>query len=285
MQATRDFFAGGTAVITGAGSGIGEGLARHAATLGMNVVLADVAVERMEAVAAAIRAAGGTALAVPTDVRDTAAIERLADAAYAAFGEVRLLVNNAGIELVGYAWELPASAWDRIIDINIRAVIHGARIFAPRMIAAGRRSIIANTASVGGLSIMPLQTPYILSKHAVLSFSECLSLEMQLAKAPVQVSAILPGPVATRIFGDAAVGGERVSTGHRAVMEKMLLEQGISGLEAAERIFPQLAAGDFWVSTHPEFTQFLAEGRAQHLQARAHPALGADTRALLEDPG
>ncbi len=104
---------GRTAVVTGAGSGIGEGAARYAASLGMKVVLADVAAERLDAVAADLRAGGAAVLAVPTDVRDAAAVDALAEAAYAEFGEVTVLLNNAGLESLGFTWEVPADEWRR----------------------------------------------------------------------------------------------------------------------------------------------------------------------------
>lgn len=281
MEQEREVFAGGVAVITGAASGIGEGLARHAAALGMKVVLADIAVERMDAVAAEIRAAGGEALTVPTDVTDPAAIDRLAAKTHETWGDVRLLVNNAGIETLGFVWELPASTWDKTLAINVNAVVHGVRAFAPRMLAAGRKAFIANTSSIGGLGMMPVQTSYIMSKHAVLAFSECLHLEMQVKKAPIQVSAILPGPVATRIFEDAKADSDPVAAHHREVMRAMLGQSGISGLEAAQRILSQIAAGQFWVSTHPEITREFAQQRAAHLAGLTVPELPPGIEQML----
>ncbi|MAD65819.1 SDR family NAD(P)-dependent oxidoreductase, partial [Haliea sp.] len=254
MTQDTGVFKGGVAVITGAGSGIGEGLARLAARQGMRVVLADVAMERAESVAEDIRSAGAEALAVHTDVSEPEALDRLAAVTHETFGDVTLLVNNAGIETLGFCWELPAAVWEKTLNINIHGAIHGVRAFAPRMLEAGKRAWIANTTSIGGLGMMPIQTSYVLSKHAILSFSECLYLEMQVKKAPIQVSAILPGPVATRIFEDSKTGEDPVNAHHREIMRNMLKADGISGYEAAERILPQLAEGKFWVSTHPEIT-------------------------------
>jgi NAD(P)-dependent dehydrogenase (short-subunit alcohol dehydrogenase family) len=272
---------GGVAVITGAGSGIGEGLAHAAAAAGMQVVLADVAADRIERVAGAIRASGGSAHPIPTDVADPASIERLAAAVHARFGDVRLLANNAGIETLGFTWDLPAESWERIIRINVLGVIHGVRVFAPRMLAAGQRAFVANTASIGALGMMPVQTPYVLSKHAVLSFSECLRMEMDAKRAPISVSAVLPGPVATRIFDDAALGRDAASVmTHRGVMQKMV-GGGLSGREAADRILAGVAAGEFWVSTHPELTAQMAKQRAEYLATQATPALNEAARAML----
>ena len=272
---------GGVAVITGAGSGIGEGLARHAAEAGMKVVLADIAAERIERVASEIESAGGSALAIPTDVSDPDALDRLADRVFDQFGEVRLLVNNAGIETVGFSWEIPAATWEKTLGFNINGVVHGVGAFAPRMIASGRPGFIANTSSVGGLGIMPVQTAYIMSKHAVLAFSECLRLEMQVRKAPVSVSVIVPGPVATRIFTDSDGASDPVSEYHRQVMQQMLEANGISGYEAAKRLLPQIAAGEFWASTHPEMTREYARNRAATLEALAEPQLSPELLAML----
>ena len=281
---TKDMLGGGVAVITGAGSGIGEGMARVAAGLGMKLVLADIAVDRLKKVADEIAAGGTEVLPVPTDVSDPAALDRLADATYSRFGEVRLLINNAGIETLGFTWELSAEKWNSIVDINVLGVIHGVRAFGGRMVAAGKPGFISNVASVGGLSIMPVQTPYILSKHAVLAFSECLSLEMEVQKAPIKVSAVLPGPVATRIFQDAPAGSNPKSVDHhRAVMNTMITEHGMTGAEAGKLILDQIAAGEFWVSPHPDMMREYAARRAVHLSALTRPELAPQTRALLGD--
>lgn len=269
-------FQGGVAVITGAGSGIGEGLARYSAELGMRVVLADIALDRAEAVAADIRGNGGEALAVQTDVADPEALDRLAAITHERYGDVTLLVNNAGIETLGFTWELPTVLWEKTLRINIHGAIHGVRAFAPAMLAAGKKAWIANTSSIGGLSMMPIQTSYILSKHAMLSFSECLRLEMQVKGAPISVSAIVPGPVNTRIFADSQTGAAPDGERHRQVMHDMLTAGGMSGYEAARHILPQIASGEFWVSTHPDMTREFASRRAQYLAALATPQLPSE---------
>lgn len=274
-----DALRGGVAVITGAGSGIGAGLAHGAAEAGARVVLADIALDRAERVASEIRAAGGSAHALAVDTSDPASIERLAADVHARLGDVRLLVNNAGIETIGLAWELSAAAWERIVRINVLGPIHGVRAFAPHMLAAKQRAFIANVASVGAFGMMPMQNPYVMSKHAVLSFSEGLRLEMELVGAPISVSVVTPGPVSTRIFRDAAVAGEGAAH-HQRVMENMV-GGGISGREAGQRILAGIVRGEFWVSTHPEMTAAMAKQRADYLAALATPALNDATRALL----
>jgi NAD(P)-dependent dehydrogenase (short-subunit alcohol dehydrogenase family) len=276
MNIIESNFRGGVAVITGAGSGIGEGLARLAAQAGMRVVLADISVTDMERVVGDIRAAGGEAMAVYTDVSRPEALDLLARRTHEAFGDVRLLINNAGIETVGYTWDLSVAQWERTLDVNLHGVIHAVRAFAPRMIAAGKPSWIANTSSTGGLNMLPLQTPYVLCKHAILSFSECLYLEMQEKKAPVQVSVVIPGPVNSRIFANpesAGAGVDPAVAEHVQLMRDYLARFGIAPIEAARRILEGIAAGEFWVSTHPEITAEVAARRALHLSTLARPAM------------
>ncbi|PRC45137.1 oxidoreductase, partial [Mycobacterium sp. ITM-2017-0098] len=177
----RDTFGGGVAVITGAGAGIGAGLARHASALGMTVVLADIDESAVTALRDELNAAGGTAVSVVCDVRNPDALAELAERVYADVGPVRLLVNNAGIEQFGYLWDIPVANWNRVVDINISGVFHGIRAFLPKMIEAAEPAWVWNLSSIGGVAVVPLQAPYIMSKHAILALTECLSLEVQSA--------------------------------------------------------------------------------------------------------
>lgn len=281
MSEQLEILKGGVAVITGAASGIGEGLARYAAELGMKLVLADINAKRLSGVAESLQAIGAEVLAVPTDVSDAAALDRLANRTFERFGEVQLLINNAGIETLGFIWEIPAELWDKTLNINIHGAVHGVRAFVPHMLASGKPAYIANTASIGGLGTMPVQTSYIMSKHAMIAFSECLAMEMQVKQAPIQVSAILPGPVATRIFEESKLTDDPVSAFHRQAMHSMLEAQGMSGYEAAQQILPQIVAGNFWVSTHPEITAQFAANRADHLQNLRQPLLADELKASL----
>lgn len=263
---------GGVAVITGAASGIGEALARYAVQeLGMKVVLADISEASLARVANELAAGGAEVLAVVTDVSQPEALDNLADQAFAKFGQVNLLVNNAGIEMLGFSWEIPADQWEKILNVNIHGVVHGVRAFLPRMLESGEPGIVANLSSLAGVSIAPIQASYIMSKHAVLSFSECLHLELAMKQAPIQVSAILPGPVKTRIFAAVEEAAEPAVAEHRQQMIDMLEANGMTADDAAATIFQQLQAGQFWVSTHPEMTEALAQQRAVSLSEQRKP--------------
>src|ERR1700758_1481739 len=198
-------FSGGIAVVTGAGAGIGAGLARYASQLGMTVVLADIDAGAVGALRDELCAAGGTAVDVVCDVRDPDALQRLAETTYRDVGPVRLLVNNAGIEQFGYLWDTPVANWQRIVDINISGVFYGVRAFLPKMMAGGEQAWVWNLSSVGGVVAIPLQASYIASKHAVLALTESLYLDVQSAGHGhhIHVQAVLPGPVVSNIFESA----------------------------------------------------------------------------------
>lgn len=267
LARAEELWDGRTAVITGAGSGIGAGMARAASRLGMTVVLADLSEKRLSRVASRIEGAGGRALVVPTDVTSLPAMEHLADVAFGDVGGVRLVANNAGVEHVGLLWEEPAESWHRLIGVNLDGVYHGIRAFVPRLVAAGEPAHVLNTASVGGLSTGAYHGGYQVTKHAVLALSECLAADLVTVNAPVRVSVALPGPVDTRIFTDANahMAGGAVVEGQLQVMRTMLAERGMTADEAGARLLAQVAEGRFWVTTHPGMVRESAARRAQRL--------------------
>ena len=284
MSREEQVFAGGVAVVTGAGAGIGMGIARRCAAIGMTVVVTDIDEARARSVADAIGAAGGTAEAHRLDVSDPAALDALAADVFARHGAVRLLVNNAGIETLGLTWEIPAARWEQTLRVNINGVVHGVRAFVPHMLQAGKEAWIANLASVGAFGQMPTQTAYMMSKHAIQSFSECLYLEMKLAGAPIHVSSVIPGMLKTSIFEAAAGKGEpEAAARHRAKMADMMAAYGMDLDEGCAKIVAKIAAGEFWVDTQEAMTDDMLAGRTAFFQSRAAPVLAEQARALLVD--
>jgi NAD(P)-dependent dehydrogenase (short-subunit alcohol dehydrogenase family) len=278
-----EVFSGGVAVITGAGAGIGMGIARRCGEIGMTVIVTDIDEARATAVAQQIVAAGGKAEAIQLDVSNPEALQALADDVFARHGAVRLLVNNAGIETLGLTWEIPTARWEQTLNINIHGVVHGARAFIPHMLKAGQPAWIANLASVGAFGIMPTQTAYMMSKHAVQSFSECLYLELQITGAPIQVSSVIPGMLKTSIFDAEAGKGEPVDAARRrAVMAHMMANYGMDLDEGCRKIVAKIAAGEFWVDTQEEMTDGIVAGRVEFLKSRAAPVLNDETRQLLD---
>jgi NAD(P)-dependent dehydrogenase (short-subunit alcohol dehydrogenase family) len=271
-------FSGGVAVITGAGAGIGAGLARHAVTLGMTAVLADVDADAIAGLRDELCAAGGAAMDVVCDVRDPVAVQDLADRTYRDVGPVRLLVNNAGVEQFGDLWDTPVANWRRVVDINVSGVFHGVRAFLPKMMATDDRAWVWNLSSVGGVLAIPLQGPYIMSKHAVLALTECLYLDVQSAGHGhhIHVQAVLPGAVVSNIFESA--GGVDADATDAVVAEHQrsaMLEVKAAAMDpstAAATIFEQAAEGRFYLLTEPSVGSAMAE-RANVLAAQKPPAV------------
>jgi NAD(P)-dependent dehydrogenase (short-subunit alcohol dehydrogenase family) len=277
----HDTFGGGVAVITGAGAGIGAGLARHASALGMTVVLADVDGAAVAALRDELTADEGTAVDVVCDVRDHEAVADLAERTYRDIGPVRLLVNNAGVEQFGYLWDTPVENWKRIVDINIGGVFHGVRAFLPRMIDAGTPAWVWNLSSIGGVAVVPLQAPYIMSKHAVLALTECLHLEIQHAGHDhIHVQAVLPGAVVSNIF-ESAGGvdeGDVVAAESQRTAMLDIKARAMSADDAARAVFDQAAEGRFYLLTQPDYVGSAMVERANVLTAQRAPQLRTTPR-------
>ncbi|BBZ11908.1 SDR family oxidoreductase [Mycobacterium branderi] len=276
-MAARDMFGGGVAVITGAGAGIGAGLARYAARLGMTVVLVDIDAEAVAALREELGAQGATAVDTACDVRDPEAMHQLAERTYRDIGPVRLLVNNAGIEQFGYLWDTPLDNWKRVVEVNISGVFNGVRAFLPKMLSAQEHAWVWNVSSIGGVVAVPLQAPYIMSKHAVLALTECLRLEVQLAGHDhhIHVQAVLPGAVVSNIFesgGGVNDGNVAAAESQRSAMLEIKAD-AMDALTAAEAIFGQSAEGRFYLLTQPEYVGAAMAERAETLVSQRPPVL------------
>lgn len=279
-------FGGGLAVITGAGAGIGAGLARHATRLGMSVILADVDGDAIATLREELAAGGGTAVDIVCDVRDPEAVAELARRTYRDHGPVRLLVNNAGVEQFGYLWDTPVANWNRVMDINVSGVFHGIRAFLPKMIAHPGPAWVWNLSSIGGVAAVPLQAPYIVSKHAVLALTECLRLEVQLAGHAdrIHVQAVLPGAVKSNIFeaaGGIETGSGGADVGAAESQRQAMLDikaAAMDPLDAAETVFDQAAQGRFYLLTQPEYVRSAMAERAQVLTTLEPPQLRTGRR-------
>ena len=281
----RDTFGGGVAVITGAAAGIGAGLARYAATLGMSLVLVDIDAGAVASLRDELVARGVSAVDVVCDVRDHDAVAALAETTYRDVGPVRLLVNNAGVEQFGYLWDTPIANWHRVVDINITGVFNGIRAFMPKMMASDQPAWVWNLSSIGGVAAVPLQAPYIMSKHAVLALTECLNLEVQTAGHDdhIHVQAVLPGAVVSNIFESA--GGVEAADGidvdaaeaQRCAMLDIKAE-AMDPIAAARAVFDQAAEGRFYLLTQPEYVGAAMLERANVLSAQLSPLLRTERR-------
>ena len=190
-------FAGATAIVTGAASGIGRALAAELAKRGCEVVAADLQVALAKKVASEIRTSGGKASAVKIDVTDFSAMARLVKETIKRFGRLDYIFNNAGIVIGGGVDLYCIADWNKVIDVNIRGVINGIQAAYPIMLAQGFGHIV-NTASMAGLMPGPGNTVYTMTKHGVVGLS--LSLRGEAALRGVRVSVICPGVIRTPIL-------------------------------------------------------------------------------------
>ncbi len=187
-------WSGATAVVTGAGSGIGKALACAMASRGANVFVTDVNEQSAREVAATC---GARAQARRLDVRDPDAVRAVIEEAATVTGRLDYLFNNAGIALGGEAQDLVLGHWERILDVNVRGVVHGVVAAYPMMVKQGRGHIV-NVASLAGLGAAPLLAPYSMTKHAVVGLST--SLRAEGAALGVRVSVLCPAAIETPIL-------------------------------------------------------------------------------------
>ncbi|MCE2486025.1 MAG: SDR family NAD(P)-dependent oxidoreductase [Desulfurellaceae bacterium] len=188
------------AVITGAASGIGQGLARRLAREGMKLVLADIEEAALLEVEKELRLGGTPVLAVKTDVARKASVFALADRAFDAFGRVHIVCNNAGVSGgLGHIWDIPDQDWEWIMAVNVSGVLHGIQAFVPRMIEHGEEGLILNTSSVVGLTT-GTSSVYGVTKHAVSRMTEGLHYDLRAAGSKLRAALLVPGATATNIL-------------------------------------------------------------------------------------
>jgi NAD(P)-dependent dehydrogenase (short-subunit alcohol dehydrogenase family) len=243
---------GKVAVVTGAGSGIGEGIARAAVTAGMNVVVADIDIEKAQAVAADL---GEQAMACRVDVSSLASVEALRDAAVARFGAVHLLCNNAGVWLGAMMREADIKDWQYLINVNLYGVIHGVKAFLPLLVEQGEGHIV-NTASMGGLISGPPEGLYTTTKFAVMGLSEALLLEV--ADKGVGVSVLCPGLVDTNLITQSfAMRPDAVNSGIDHQQPAPDVASGISPLVVGEQVIDAVREGGFYIITHDDYRDII----------------------------
>ncbi len=190
-------FKGGTAVVTGAASGLGLAAAQHLARLGLRVCLADLPGARLDLATDAVRETGAEVIAVPTDVSDEGALRQLAAQVADAFGPVNVLMNNAGIQPGSDIFDTQGN-WGHILDVNLHGIIRGSQIFAPGMISGGQPGLILNTGSKQGITTPPGDPAYNIAKAGVKVFTEALQHHLRgLPGCRVEARLFIPGFVFT----------------------------------------------------------------------------------------
>lgn len=266
------------AVITGAGSGIGSGLARFAAKQGMHVVAADIDIRGLEILQDELMTAGTSFVSRQIDVTKEEAVENLAEEVFQRFGRVNLLFNNAGVLVSGNSWMCSSEEWRWNFDVNVMGVVHGIRSFVPRMLEQGEAGRIINTGSIGGLlGGGPYMAVYQGTKHAIVAITESLHQELLLEKAPVSASVLCPGEVATGIGDSDRLRSAAEQARLKSTAEQQFhssLSQGIAaGLspdEIAGHVFDAIEQDKFWLLPQTDFKP-MVQWRTQSIVDETDP--------------
>lgn len=279
-------FQGKTAFVTGGASGIGFAMAKAFGAAGMNVMLADIEREPLDAAVEELRKRQVKAEGVPCDVAERASIEEAAKATVAAFGKVHVVCNNAGVGAGGAIDTVKPRDWDWIVAVNLMGVVYGVETFLPLIRAHGEGGHFVNTASMAGMISPPGMEPYCATKFAVVAMSE--GWAGQLAPENIGVSVLCPGFVRTRIFessrtrqskfGEAAPAGDEPSAGAK------LVQAGIDPDIVGACVVEAVRDNDLYIFTHPDM-QPAVEQRFERIRqgfekARTRAALaGVETKS------
>jgi NAD(P)-dependent dehydrogenase (short-subunit alcohol dehydrogenase family) len=260
-------FQGRTAVITGAASGFGLEASRIAARLGMNIVMADVQQDALDAAAAEITALGVPVLPFRLDVAKAAEVEALGAATFERFGAPHFVFNNAGVGAGGLIWETTLKDWEWVVGVNLMGVAHGIRVFTPMMLAAaakdpGYEGHITNTASMAGLLNAPNMGVYNATKSAVVAMSETLYQDLKLVTDQIGASVLCPYFVPTGITQSHRNRPPEMSNaGHRptrsqiigqAMSDKAVSSGKVTAAEVAQFVFDAITEKRFYVYSHPK---------------------------------
>lgn len=256
-------FQGKTAVITGGASGIGRALADRFAAARMNVVLADIEEDALDAAVAEMASLQHSVTGVVTNTMRKESIEELLAKTVEQYGNVHILCNNAGIAALTTGlkgvWEIPDKDWEWTMGVNFYGVLYGIQAFVPHMLAHGEPSHIVNTASLAG--VMPGGGPYGVSKHGVLALTEGLASDLAANNANIGASVLCPGFVDTNIL-DAERNrpdGMEVSASDTASpvgeMMRGLLKAGKQPAEIADIVFESIEQDRLYVLPHPAWDE------------------------------
>ncbi len=272
-------FAHRVAVVTGGASGLGKAMAQRFAREDMKIVLADIEQSALDKTAAEFRQAGTPVLTVRTDVSKASDVETLAEQAFKTFGGVHILCNNAGVAPGGVIWEVSEKDWQWTLGVNVWGVIHGIRAFVPRMIAQDAEGHVVNTASVAGLLSLPGMGMYCVSKHSVVTMTECLHHDLAQAGARIRTSVLCPAYVPTSIHdsernrpANLRDNREKSATElqHEERMRHAVQSGRISAEQVADLVFAAIRDEKFYVLPHQKIKPAI-ETRMQDILLERSP--------------
>ena len=255
---------GRVAVITGGGSGIGQGMARAFAGAGMKLVIADLDQAGLDATVEELSSAGTEIVGVSCDVSKLDQVEALAQTALDSFGAVHVLCNNAGIGVPTATHKMKLDDWRWIIDVDLWGPIYGVHVFLPIIEEQGEGHI-NSTSSMAGLIASGMMGAYNVAKHGVVALMASLERDLRGRKSPVTASVLCPGPINTNISRHSVefrpsrskpkADGE--TSGRVADSIQAALEQGMDPNEVGELVLDGILNDRFWILTHPRWARAL----------------------------
>jgi NAD(P)-dependent dehydrogenase (short-subunit alcohol dehydrogenase family) len=256
------------AVITGAASGIGYGIAERCTKKGMKVVLAGINYENLEKAKSKLVDHGAEMLCVQTDVSKREDIEALAKKTLDKYGAVHLLVNNAGFGAGLSIWESSWQDWEWVLGVNLWGAIYGVKIFVPIMLAQNEPCHIVNTSSIAGLLPHHPSAPYHVTKHAVVALTENLYYSLIQAETKIRASVLCPGYVKTRILEAERNRPKELENEPAEITPEQVeilqylqksVDAGISPQEVAEILFRGIEEEKLYIGTHPDLASRVQE--------------------------
>jgi NAD(P)-dependent dehydrogenase (short-subunit alcohol dehydrogenase family) len=277
-------FAGKTAVVTGGASGIGLAMVERFASEGMNVVLADIQEDALQAQVQRLEQEERSVMGVAVNTMQRESLERARGEVIERFGNIHVLCNNAGVlsrqDAMGLGdsplniWDVEDSVWEWVIGVNFWGVLHGVQVFLPHMVGHGEEGHVVNTASLAGL--IPGGSAYSVSKHGVLTLTEGLYQNLANIDSRIGASVLCPGTVSTQImaadrnrpdqFGGAAELNEEESAAVDA-----LLADSMDPANVAEQVFQSIVEERCYILPHPAWDDFVRQ-RVENVVARTAPA-------------
>jgi NAD(P)-dependent dehydrogenase (short-subunit alcohol dehydrogenase family) len=237
---------------------------------------------------AAIQAQGGTVIAVRTDVLVENEIKALADTAFATYGNVHVLCNNAGVGGAADAsgvWNIPMEEWNWVLGVNFSGVLHGIRHFVPRMLANAEEGHIVNTASVAGLITGGVGAPYTISKHGVVALSEVLYKDLKARNARLSASVLCPGWVNTNIIDsarnrplalkpkDAAAPTSQMQQQQQHEALRSLLKDGMRPADIAGQVCDAIRNDTFYIVPAQPSIEQAVQMRLEDIRLRRNPTM------------
>lgn len=282
---------GKTAFVTGGAEGIGYHIGRALAGRGMKVMLADIDETMLGQAVETLRAEGGNVAGVPCDVAVRQEMEKAAEKTVETFGSVHVLVNNAGVSVIGSQKYIPEENWRWIIDVNLMGVVYGAQVFVPLIESHGQGGHIVNVASMAGMKGLAYAGPYCATKAAVVALSEAWRAELE--PVGIGVSVLCPAFVKSRIYdsmrnrqqryGGPVYFEDMLRKKPHLINQKEFVINGIDTEIVGSRVLEAIESNEAYIFTHPHYRQ-VADERYKAVSkgfddAEASPALESVDRS------